>query len=383
MAEIREVVVPDIGDFADVPVIEVLVSPGDSVAPEDPLVTLESDKATMDVPAPFGGTVAEIRVSVGDTVSEGSPILTLAGRGQRRSRRRLGPGPAPSRRRRRADGASRPSRGRRRSSATAPASPQAAAGHGRGRRAALRQPRGAAPGARAGRRPERRGGLRAQGPDHQGGRAGDRRRCPAARGERRRAGRRAGDGAVAEGGLREVRARRAPGALAHREDQRPEPGPQLGDDPARHPPRRGGRHRARGLPQARQRGARQGGREDDDGRAAAEGLGGGPAPLPAVQRLARRRRPRPQALLPPRLRGRHAAGARGAGDPRRRPQGADRDRRRADRALGPRARGQAQGRGDARGHVHDLLAGRHRRHGVHADHQRAGGGDPRRDALGA
>ena len=77
MAEIRDVLVPDIGDFADVPVIEVLVSPGDSVAPEDPLVTLESDKATMDVPAPYGGTVAEIRVSVGDTVSEGSPILTL------------------------------------------------------------------------------------------------------------------------------------------------------------------------------------------------------------------------------------------------------------------------------------------------------------------
>jgi pyruvate dehydrogenase E2 component (dihydrolipoamide acetyltransferase) len=77
LAEIREVLVPDIGDFADVPVIEVLVSPGDTVAPEDPLVTLESDKATMDVPAPFGGTVAEIRVSVGDTVSEGSPILAL------------------------------------------------------------------------------------------------------------------------------------------------------------------------------------------------------------------------------------------------------------------------------------------------------------------
>jgi pyruvate dehydrogenase E2 component (dihydrolipoamide acetyltransferase) len=77
MAEIREVLVPDIGDFADVPVIEVLVSPGDTVAPEDPLVTLESDKATMDVPAPFGGTVAEVRVSVGDTVSEGSPILAL------------------------------------------------------------------------------------------------------------------------------------------------------------------------------------------------------------------------------------------------------------------------------------------------------------------
>ena len=69
MAEVKEVVVPDIGDFSDVPIIEVLVSPGDSVAPEDPLVTLESDKATMDVPAPFAGTVAELKVGVGDTVS--------------------------------------------------------------------------------------------------------------------------------------------------------------------------------------------------------------------------------------------------------------------------------------------------------------------------
>ncbi|MEA2254751.1 MAG: hypothetical protein QOG35_796 [Solirubrobacteraceae bacterium] len=77
MADVREIVVPDIGDFADVPVIEVLVSAGDEVAPEDPLVTLESDKATMDIPAPFGGTVAEVRVAVGDTVSQGSPILTL------------------------------------------------------------------------------------------------------------------------------------------------------------------------------------------------------------------------------------------------------------------------------------------------------------------
>jgi pyruvate dehydrogenase E2 component (dihydrolipoamide acetyltransferase) len=78
MADTREVVVPDIGDFSDVPIIEVLVSEGDSVAPEDPLVTLESDKATMDVPAPFAGTVAELKVSVGDTVSEGSLLLTLS-----------------------------------------------------------------------------------------------------------------------------------------------------------------------------------------------------------------------------------------------------------------------------------------------------------------
>jgi pyruvate dehydrogenase E2 component (dihydrolipoamide acetyltransferase) len=72
-----EVTVPDIGDFKDVPVIEVLVSPGDRVAAEDALITLESDKATMDVPAPAAGTVSELRVAVGDTVSEGSAILVI------------------------------------------------------------------------------------------------------------------------------------------------------------------------------------------------------------------------------------------------------------------------------------------------------------------
>ena len=78
MADLVEVKVPDIGDFADVPIIEVLVSPGDDVSAEDPLVTLESDKATMDIPAPRAGTVAELKVAVGDTVSEGSLILLLA-----------------------------------------------------------------------------------------------------------------------------------------------------------------------------------------------------------------------------------------------------------------------------------------------------------------
>ena len=77
MGAIREVVVPDIGDFKDVPVIEVLVKPGDSVKAEDSLVTLESDKATMEVPAPFGGVVKEMRIKVGDKVSEGVLILTL------------------------------------------------------------------------------------------------------------------------------------------------------------------------------------------------------------------------------------------------------------------------------------------------------------------
>jgi len=72
-----EVTVPDIGEFTDVPVIEVHVTPGDTVAAEDPLLTLESDKATMDVPSPAAGTIAEVVVSVGDTVSEGSVIAHL------------------------------------------------------------------------------------------------------------------------------------------------------------------------------------------------------------------------------------------------------------------------------------------------------------------
>ena len=72
-----EVKVPDIGDFGVVPIIEVHVSAGDQVNAEDPLVTLESDKATMDIPAPAAGSVAEVLVKVGDEVSEGSLILLL------------------------------------------------------------------------------------------------------------------------------------------------------------------------------------------------------------------------------------------------------------------------------------------------------------------
>ncbi len=79
MSPLTEIRVPDIGDFTDVPVIEIHVSPGDEVSPEDPLVTLESDKATMDVPAPAGGTVAQLSVSIGDRVSEGSVLLMLEG----------------------------------------------------------------------------------------------------------------------------------------------------------------------------------------------------------------------------------------------------------------------------------------------------------------
>ncbi len=77
MPKLIEVKVPAIGDFKNIPVIEVLVKPGDTVKPEDSLVTLESDKATLDVPAPVAGVVKELKVKLGDKLSEGSLILML------------------------------------------------------------------------------------------------------------------------------------------------------------------------------------------------------------------------------------------------------------------------------------------------------------------
>ena len=77
MANVTEVKVPDIGDFKDVEVIEVLVKPGDTVAKEQSLITLESDKATMEIPSPDAGVVKELKVKVGDKVSQGSQILVI------------------------------------------------------------------------------------------------------------------------------------------------------------------------------------------------------------------------------------------------------------------------------------------------------------------
>jgi dihydrolipoamide dehydrogenase len=95
-----EVKVPDIGDFRDVPVIEVHVKPGDTVEAEDSLVTLESDKATMDVPAPAAGTVKQVRVAIGDKVSEGAVILTLEAAGESKAEsgesRARAPAPVPA-----------------------------------------------------------------------------------------------------------------------------------------------------------------------------------------------------------------------------------------------------------------------------------------------
>ena len=69
--------IPDLGDFKDVEVIEVIAAPGDEVAVEDPLITLETDKATMDVPAEQAGTIVSIDVKVGDRVSQGGALVTL------------------------------------------------------------------------------------------------------------------------------------------------------------------------------------------------------------------------------------------------------------------------------------------------------------------
>jgi pyruvate dehydrogenase E2 component (dihydrolipoamide acetyltransferase) len=85
VADLTEVLVPDIGDYSDVPVIEILVAVGDEIAPEDPLVVLESDKATMEVPSPSAGTVESVAVNEGDTVSAGDLILKLTVSGREES----------------------------------------------------------------------------------------------------------------------------------------------------------------------------------------------------------------------------------------------------------------------------------------------------------
>ena len=82
-----QVIVPDIGDFKEVEVIEILVKPGDAVTKEQSLITLESDKATMEIPSPSDGVVRELKIKVGDKVSKGSPILELDGEGRKEDKK--------------------------------------------------------------------------------------------------------------------------------------------------------------------------------------------------------------------------------------------------------------------------------------------------------
>ena len=73
----EEILIPDIGNFDSVDVIDILMNIGDAINPDDPLLTVESDKASMDIPAPFSGTVKEIKVKVGDKVKEGSLVAVI------------------------------------------------------------------------------------------------------------------------------------------------------------------------------------------------------------------------------------------------------------------------------------------------------------------
>ncbi len=251
--------------------IEVLVKPGDTVKAEDALVSLESDKATMDVPAPLGGVVGELKVKVGDKVSEGTVILTLvtdsaAGEGARRLRRLRRPrrrpplrrSPQPRRQRRRPRTAS--TRPRSRSPTPGPGVRKLArelgveSRRGQGERRERPHPEGRRRRPREG----RAGGARGAAP------------AAAARGGRRR--HRAA--AVAEGRLREVRPDRSEAAGADQEDLRREPAPQLGDDPARHQSRRRRHHRPRGLPRAVQQGEREERRQGQHARVHDQGGGG-------------------------------------------------------------------------------------------------------------
>ena len=85
MIKTKDVLIPDIGEFDEVEVIEVLVKSGDTVSAEDPLLTMESDKASMDVPSPFGGIVKTVNIKAGDKVSQNDLILSLSVEGDETS----------------------------------------------------------------------------------------------------------------------------------------------------------------------------------------------------------------------------------------------------------------------------------------------------------
>jgi len=100
MSNLIDITLPDIGDYKDVPVVEIHIKPGDTVAADDPLISVESDKATMEVPAPAAGTVHELKVGLGTRVSQGTLILVLASAGEKAVAPVSAPVPAPKRRNR-------------------------------------------------------------------------------------------------------------------------------------------------------------------------------------------------------------------------------------------------------------------------------------------
>ena len=165
-----DVVVPDIGEAEDVEVIELCAAPGDPIAVDDPLIVIESDKASMEVPSPFAGTLGDLRVALGDVVNAGDVIATVLLRGVAPSRTPGQPSREPAR-----GGRDRCSRRTRRRDrwGDSPAGPRAddersRTGCRRCRRSRLRGPRGAAPGSRTWRRSQCHPGFRTARADRQG-----------------------------------------------------------------------------------------------------------------------------------------------------------------------------------------------------------------------
>ena len=135
-----QVTVPDIGDFSDVPIIEVHVALGDVIAVDDPLLTLESDKATMDVPSSHAGLVTEVLVAVGDQVSQGTPVVVLdAGEGEPAEERRRAARPGAGGRGRRGHRAGAGHRAGRHHGAAAPPASSGGSRHRRRRTPAARR----------------------------------------------------------------------------------------------------------------------------------------------------------------------------------------------------------------------------------------------------
>ena len=261
VASERQVLVPDIGDFHDVEVIEVLVAVGDTVAADQTLITLESDKATMEIPSPAAGVVRALSVRLGDKVSEGSPIATLE---VAEAAKEPAPGepaaapaaeppaaaPAPA-----APAPPPPSPPSPLRSAPKPAWSRSEGGTAREGGADARVRAGVAAHAS----PSVRRLARELGVDLSQVTGSGRKhrvrtedvqalRQVRARGGRDRLAAGPPGGAAAGHRLREVRRDRGAGAAADPPPLGPQPAPLLGHDSARHPVRRGRRHRPRGLP---------------------------------------------------------------------------------------------------------------------------------------
>jgi pyruvate dehydrogenase E2 component (dihydrolipoamide acetyltransferase) len=246
--------VPDIGDFKDVAVIEMLVKVGDTVKAEQSLFTVESDKASMEIPSPAAGTIKALKVKLGDKVNVGDVVGQMSVKAPPPAPG-CGPGtcrcsPAPA--------------------AAAPAAAAAAPCCTGSRRCTRPQPHGGAHGQAAPRIASVRKFARELGvplaevkgsgnkgritaDDMQaftkGVMAGAVQTRPRPRRSRAApAAARPGPAALAQGRLRQVRPGRAQGPVAHQEDQRRQPAPQLGHDPARHQQRRGRHHRPGSLP---------------------------------------------------------------------------------------------------------------------------------------